>query len=61
MKASNVELKGKNEELEQRLAELQREMLMHFVLVHGASGLVPLDIGPRPAAHGGREGAVSHE
>ncbi|RMY71219.1 hypothetical protein D0863_05287 [Hortaea werneckii] len=36
----NNELTAKNQQLEQRMQELQREMMLHFATVHGANELL---------------------
>ncbi|RMZ11025.1 hypothetical protein D0864_01100 [Hortaea werneckii] len=36
----NTELTVKNQQLEQRMQELQREMMLHFATVHGANELL---------------------
>ncbi|RMZ01148.1 hypothetical protein D0864_03536 [Hortaea werneckii] len=38
----NTELTVKNQQLEQRMQELQREMMLHFATVHGANELLSL-------------------
>ncbi|OTA31930.1 hypothetical protein BTJ68_09211 [Hortaea werneckii EXF-2000] len=37
-----TELTAKNQQLEQRMQELQREMMLHFATVHGASELLSI-------------------
>ncbi|KAI7195027.1 hypothetical protein KC363_g1825 [Hortaea werneckii] len=37
-----AELTAKNQQLEQRMQELQREMMLHFATVHGASELLSI-------------------